>query len=150
MPFNHSIPYNELPPLPPSCDLETKDILKKTISASRALAELKQASEQIPNPAVLVNTIPLLEAQISSEIENVVTTTNDLFLFAADVTKSADPATKEAYRYRSAINDGYRSVHRRPIGTTPAIASASELAVSKSVDVTVASVGPYAFRSRTS
>jgi hypothetical protein len=62
--FDAAKPYNELPELPPPAELiETKKILKQCISARVALAELKQAAELIPNAAVLVNALPLLEAQ---------------------------------------------------------------------------------------
>src|SRR6476659_3055861 len=74
-------PYNEIPLLPPTIDLETKAILKQCIRARAALAELKGAAELIPNPSVLINTLPLLEAQASSEIENIITTTDRLFQF---------------------------------------------------------------------
>ena len=67
-------PYNDLPPPPPVGDLETKPVLKRCITARAALAELKQAAELIPNPAMLINTLPILEARASSEIENIVTT----------------------------------------------------------------------------
>jgi hypothetical protein len=60
-------PYNDLPPLPPRVDLETRRILKQCINARVALAELKQAAELIPNQAMLINTIPMLEARDSSE-----------------------------------------------------------------------------------
>src|SRR4030095_14539505 len=86
-------PHNALPQLPPRADLETKRVLKACISARAALAELKQAAELIPNQAVLINTLPLLEAQASSEIENVVTTTDRLFQFR-EVDDLADAATK--------------------------------------------------------
>ena len=59
--------------------METKLVLKQCIPARAALAELKQAAELIPNPAMLINTLPLLEAQASSEIENIVTTADSLF-----------------------------------------------------------------------
>ena len=67
-------PHNELPPLPPAVELETRDLLKACIEAHKALASLRQATGHLPNPAVLINTIPILEAQASSEIENIVTT----------------------------------------------------------------------------
>ena len=76
MVFDPSKPYNDLPLLPPRADLETRAVLKACIEARAALAELKQAGELIPNQAVLINSIPLLEAQASSEIENIVTTTD--------------------------------------------------------------------------
>jgi Fic family protein len=112
MPFDASIPYNDLPPLPPPLEtIETPAILKKCISARVALAELKQAAELIPNAAVLVNALPLLEAQASSEIENIVTTTDKLLEYVdAPENRAADPATKEALRYRRALFEGVRKV----------------------------------------
>ena len=50
-------PYNGVPLLPPSTDLETKTILKRCIPARAALAELKQAAERIPNQGTLINTM---------------------------------------------------------------------------------------------
>ena len=107
-------PFNELPILPPRCDLETKAILKRCIPARAALAELKRAAELIPNPAVLINTLPLLEARASSEIENIVTTTDRLFLYR-DSAEQADAATKEALRYSEALMEGHRSLKERPL-----------------------------------
>lgn len=72
-------PFDELPDLPPREDVETKRILKQVTEARAALAGLEQAVRRIPNPTVLLNAIPLLEAQASSEIENVVTTADELF-----------------------------------------------------------------------
>ncbi len=112
--------WNQLPQLPPAVELETKVVLKQCITARAALAELKQAAELIPNQHMLINTIPLLEAQGSSEIENIVTTTDRLFQFAqADLL--ADPATKEALRYRTALYEGYQSLSKRPLSTTTAV-----------------------------
>ena len=79
MSFDPSKPYNDLPNLPPSVELETKSVLKSCVSTRAALAALRQATALIPNPMVLINTIPLLEAQASSEIENIVTTADALF-----------------------------------------------------------------------
>lgn len=93
--FDPNRPYDDLPPLPPASELETHPILKLCIQAHTALAELRQAGELIPNQAMLINIIPLLEAQGSSEIENIVTTTDKLFQFAHD-DGIADYATKEA------------------------------------------------------
>ncbi len=65
MSFDPSKPYNDLPDLPPSVDIETKTILKACVKARAALAALRQATALIPNPAVLINTIPLLEGKRS-------------------------------------------------------------------------------------
>jgi Fic/DOC family N-terminal len=72
--FDPEQPYNDLPLLPPSGEIETKVVLKACIEVRAAVAELKQCGELIPNQAMLINTIPVLEAQASSEIENIVTT----------------------------------------------------------------------------
>ena len=112
-------PYNDLPTLPPPVDLETKAILKQCILARAALAELKQAAERIPNPGMLINTMPLLEAQASSEIENIVTTTDRLFQYREE-SDTADPATKEALRYSNSLLKGYQELARRPLCTQTA------------------------------
>ena len=112
-------PYNELPLLAPGVDLETKAVLKACIEARAALAELKQAAELIPNQGVLINTLPLLEAQASSEIENIVTTTDQLFQFR-EVDDNADAATKEALRYSRSLLEGFRSLLQRPLTTRTA------------------------------
>jgi Fic family protein len=111
--------YNELPSLPPSVDLETKAVLKQCVGSRAALAELKTAAELIPNPDVLINTLPLLEAQASSEIENIVTTADELFrqLQTAD---GGNAATREALRYRRALLEGVIELKTRPLCTRTA------------------------------
>ena len=120
--FDPKLPYNDLPLLPPPEEqIETKAILKQCISARVALAELKQAAELIPNSAVLVNALPLLEARASSEIENIVTTTDKLFEYADIAEDKADAATKEALRYRTALFEGSKMVQRGMLTTDIAI-----------------------------
>jgi Fic family protein len=93
-------PYNQLPALPPAHELVTRAVLKVCTEARGALAELKQAAELIPNQAMQINTIPLLEAKDTSEIENIVTTTGQMFQYAQG-NDNADSATKAALRYTS-------------------------------------------------
>lgn len=112
-------PYDSLPPLPPAVDLETKVVLKQCVVARAALAELKQAAELISNPTMLINTLPVLEAQASSEIENIVTTADALFQHLS-AEGAVDPATKEALRYRYALLEGFGSLEDRPLGTRTA------------------------------
>jgi Fic family protein len=116
-PFDPSKPYNELPPLPPSRDIETKAVLRKCVSAGRALATLRQAAALIPNQDVLINTIPLREANDSSAIENIVTTNDALFRYASIDSERADDATKETLRYRTALLRGYQDLQHRPLTT---------------------------------
>lgn len=120
--FDPGRPYNTLPSLPPKADIESRPILKACIGARAALGELKQAGGLLPNPTILINTIPLLEARASSEIENIVTTTDRLFRFAQnDRAGLADPATKEALRYRTALWHGFQSLKKRPLTTATAV-----------------------------
>lgn len=121
MPFRPDRPYNDLPLLPPDRELETKAVLKLCIEARASLAELKTAGRLIPNQAVLINSIPILEAQASSEIENILTTTDRLFQFANNGGELADPATKEALRYQTALNEGSRMLSKRPVSTSMAV-----------------------------
>src|SRR4051812_14391334 len=100
--WNPTTPFQELPLLPPQTDIESKDVLRQCINSRAALAELNQAAQMIPNPAILINTLPLLEARASSEIENIVTTTDKLFEHLKHEA-NADPATKEALRYSWAL-----------------------------------------------
>lgn len=120
MSFDPNTPYNSLPPLPPLTDVETKAILKRCVEARASLAGLKQAGELIPNQTMLINIIPLLEAQGSSEIENIVTTTDKLFQYAYD-DNVADHATKEALRYRTALYDGIMAIKDRPLTAQTAL-----------------------------
>ncbi|WP_344248923.1 Fic family protein [Isoptericola hypogeus] len=114
MAWDPATPYDALPHLPPRAELETRAVLKATIEARDALARFDARARALPNPTVLLNAIPLLEAQASSEIENIVTTTDELF--TASVTEvGATPAAREALRYRSALFAGFREVGRRPL-----------------------------------
>jgi Fic family protein len=120
--FDPARAHNGLPPLPPRADLESRAILKACIASRAALGELKQASRLLPNPDILINTIPLLEAQTSSEIENIVTTTDALFRYAQpDREDLADSATKEALRYRTALRRGVEAIAVRPLSAATAV-----------------------------
>ena len=129
-------PYNTLPKLPPATDIETRAVLKQCVESRAALAELKVAAELIPNPAVLINTIPLLEAQASSEIENVVTTADELFRHL-EADSATDPATREALRYRRALLEGVVEIKHRPLCTRTAEVVCTQI---KGIEMTVRKV----------
>ncbi len=118
--FNPAMPHNDLPSLPPRVELETKEILKKCIGARTALAELRLAGQLIPDQTVL-SSIALLEAKVSSEIENIVTTNDTLFQEASFAGVTADPAAKEAVRNRSALYAGLDALKTRPISARLAV-----------------------------
>jgi len=115
MPFNPALPYDDLPPLPPAADVETKAVLRQALSATRALAELKGSGGLIPNQTILINAIPLQEAKASSEIENIVTTQDELFRAAINEGAVTDPQTKEVLRYHTALRQGYEALKREKL-----------------------------------
>jgi cell filamentation protein, protein adenylyltransferase len=115
--MNPNQPYNDLPLLPPMVELENVMILKKAIAANRALAELKGAVKSIPNQGILVNGIVLQEARLSSEIENIVTTNDELYRAAADEKLAANPHAKEVLLYRQALWHGFNSLKKKPLAT---------------------------------
>jgi len=105
---------------PPTMDLETRPVLKKLTEAHRHLAELKGAAATIPNESILINTLGLQEAQASSEIENIVTTRDELFK-AQMGEKNVDVAAKEVARYAAALQEGHRLLKEKRFLTVPLI-----------------------------
>lgn len=105
------IPYNDLPLLPPDFDIESKSILKKTIKANTALAELRGWSFNQSNPLLLLQSIALQEAKSSSAIENVVTTNDEIYQALATPTdRKISPAAKEVMHYKEALWHGYQKL----------------------------------------
>ncbi len=116
--FNREIPYNDLPLLPPKADIETKSILLKTISAGRALAQLNGTLLNLPNPTLFLDTIYLQEAKASSEVENIVTTNDELYKSLVADRKIEDSATKEVLSYKEALWLGLEQIKKKPFITT--------------------------------
>jgi len=118
MGYNSKKPYNELPPLPPAASVDTVTILKKTITASRALAELKGAITNLPNPTLFIDAINLQEAQASSAIENIITTQDELFKATIADKVAENAATKEVIHYKDALWYGFSQLEQRPFMNT--------------------------------
>jgi Fic family protein len=116
MAFDRDRPYNDLPLLPPEgVELETRAVLKQTIASARALADLRGTAAKVPNPRILINGIVLQEARLSSEIENIVTTSDELYRAAANGDGVTDTHTKEVLRYREALWHGFEQIKKRPL-----------------------------------
>ncbi|MCW5899867.1 MAG: Fic family protein [Flavobacteriales bacterium] len=105
-------PYNELPDPPGAERLETPAVLRRTIAARATLAELKGACQQLPEPALLLNTVMLQESQDSSAIENIVTTRDQLYQAILNPLDAAPPSVKEVLRYREAMHEGIAAMQR--------------------------------------
>ena len=117
-PFDRTKAYNELPFLPPKIDLETKEVLLKTISASRVLAQLNGAITNLPNPHLFLDTIHFQEAKASSEIENIITTNDDLYQEIVAERRFSNPAAKEVINYKEALWYALEKIDEVPIITT--------------------------------
>ena len=100
-------PTYVLPDLSKLGDLETIDVLKALAAANRSLAELKGRAAAIPNQGILIDTLALQEAKASSEIENIVTTQDELFQAELFPDGPESPAAKEVALYRDAIKYGF-------------------------------------------
>ena len=106
-----------LPELPPQTDIETKVVLRQTANAHRYLAELKGISKTIPNQAILINTLPLLEAKDSSAIENIITTHDELYRESLFDDFISNPSAKEVQNYSQALRNGYEKIKATGIFT---------------------------------
>jgi Fic family protein len=116
----------QLEKLPPNMDLETVKILKKSISANKALAELKGITKTIPNSGILINTLVLQEAKDSSAIENIITTHDELFKAELDIEK-VNYATKEVQNYSRALKKGFELVSENGLLITRYIVDIQEI-----------------------
>jgi len=115
MAYDRTQPFNDLPILPPSKNVEEDiDILKKLVTASRALATTNSSIHRLPNPTMLINTIALQEAQTSTAIENIFTTEDELYKAVSETLKEeyVKPATKEVLRYREALWEGHKLIKK--------------------------------------
>lgn len=106
-----------IPTLPLPYDLETKEILRQVNRANRKLAELKGVALTIPNEQILISSLTLQEAKDSSEVENIVTTQDDLYRAGVELYSIINAATKEVLLYREAITEGFRLVRNKNILT---------------------------------
>ena len=101
-----------IPTLPPAGVEETPAVLRALATAHRHLAELKGRAASIPNQGILIDTLALQEAKASSEIENIVTTQDELFQASAFPENPASPAAKEVARYADALRHGFTEQRR--------------------------------------
>lgn len=100
--------------LPLKKDIETKEILKATTLAHRALAELKGIANSLPNQRIVINTLVLQEAKDSSEIENIITTYDEVY--RSDISSefiSSD--IKEVQNYKDALYLGFEIIRTKKI-----------------------------------
>ena len=105
--YDRNVPFNSLPLLPPSdMNVDMLEVLKRTTGARAALGKLDGILHSVADPNMLINSIALREAKDSSEIENIFTTSDELYQSLAIETTSMAPAAREVLRYRDALRAG--------------------------------------------
>ncbi len=104
----------KLPILPPKTELETSKIFKQLVKAHKSLAELKGTAKTIPNENILIDTLTLQEAKDSSEIENIVTTHDDLYKENILIESKSNTA-KEVYNYARGLRLGFQIVREQKL-----------------------------------
>jgi len=114
-------------------DIETKEILKKSIKANAALAKLNGVAKIIPNQLILINALTLQEAKDSSEIENIITTHDELYL--ASVSEKFSKEVKEVQNYKEALLYGYEVVKTKKIITLSDIVKIQSIITSNSAGI---------------
>ncbi len=128
MKYNAGVPYNALPLLPPKMVITPKTYIK-AIAANKALAELKGLAGLIPNQAIIVNSLILKEAKDSSEIENIVTTQDEVYQAFSIDGIPLDPSVKEVLNYREALWQGFEAVKKKQLITIREIVKLQEVLV---------------------
>lgn len=103
-----------LKPLPPLVEIETPKVLKQLSKSHRYLAELKGTVKTIPNENILINTLSLQEAKDSSEIENIVTTHDELFRENIFI-DTHSPSTKEVINYAQGLITGFEIIRKEKL-----------------------------------
>lgn len=134
--FSPTEPF-DVPPLPPTHDIETVPVLKRLTPAARALSALNQVARLLDDQQLLINLIPILESKSSSEVENIVTTTDELFRYREEDEDASSPAVKETMRYKKALFAGFLSItakDARPLTANTAMDICAEL-TDRQVDV---------------
>lgn len=92
--------------------VETLAILRQLSASTAALGELKGAANILPNQEILINAIVLQEAKDSSEIENIITTRDELYKALA-TTDNQPASIKEVINYRRTIFQGYELIKKQ-------------------------------------
>lgn len=123
-------PYLDMKTLPPKQsieEIESRTVLKKLTTTRAALAELKGVAASIPNQQILIDTLALQEAKDSSEIENIVTTHDELYRSDYSKSQFTSGAAKEVHAYAEALKLGFRELLQTELITTKGLLRVQEI-----------------------
>lgn len=112
--------YNFIP-LQQLGDIESKAVLKATAKAHQALGELKGLAVTMPNQYLLLATLSLQEAKESSEIENIITTQDDLYRSNYQSQQFLSTGAKEVHNYAKALETGFNTISKTGLLTNNTI-----------------------------
>jgi Fic family protein len=112
--------YNFIP-LEQLGDIESKAVLKAAAKAHQALGELKGLAVTMPNQYLLLATLSLQEAKESSEIENIITTQDDLYRSNYQSQQFLSTAAKEVHNYAKALETGFNTIKKTGLLTNNTI-----------------------------
>jgi len=112
MRFDPGIPFNDLPGLPLSVDLESRAVLRQAGRTHAVLGKLNGYCGTLPNAALLVDSLVLQEARSSSAIENIVTTQDEIYRAMVSEAQP-EPAAKEVMDYRTALWKGFHRLREQ-------------------------------------
>jgi len=113
--------------LPYSYDMESRAVLKALTTAHQALGQLKGFAKSIPRQDILINSLAFQEAKDSSEIENIVTTHDELYKSTLDFDREVSPETKEVRNYVAALKRGFDLVKNSELLTSNHILEIQEI-----------------------
>lgn len=113
--FDPDVPFDDIPRLPPFESIETDRVLKACIGAARALGELKGLVETVPEQRIILELLRIQESRSSSEVENIPSSRDRLFLATTDDGGTPDKYTREILRCNKALT---RYSHRIPDHST--------------------------------
>jgi len=123
---DYSKPFNDLELLPPTPEIETKKTLSASIAANRELARLSGFCSLLPDESIFLSTIVLKEASASSEIENIITTHDELYRGLVTSSQKTNQPTKEVLNYRSALYKGFNALQNKGLLTINTIIEIQE------------------------
>lgn len=116
--FDRNFPHNELQLLPPKAEVETKQVLRRTISASGALAQLNGTLLNLPKPILFLDTIYLQEAKAGSEVENIIIAKDEPYKSLTVDRKIKNSTTKGVLSYKKALWLGLEELKTKPFTAT--------------------------------
>ena len=99
------------------------------------MARLTGNAGRLPNESVLVSSILLQESKMSTAIENIVTTNDDLYMAISREAFVSNPATKEVLRYNEALWYGTSEIKAKGFLSTNLFVKLCQIIKKNQIDI---------------